>query len=299
MKKISIIKVPLWYGRGRRGVEEAPALLTAALQESELQSCIDKTIDIYIPTLSEDASNNMNAKHLQSIVAINRNLAQVVERELAAHQLVLTIGGDHSIGLGSVSGSLMHDENMGVIWYDAHGDMNTESTSPTGNVHGMPVAALMGLCKTELNAVPKKHIKPRNIFWIGARDLDKGEQALAEQLQLHIYSTNDIHHRGMEAVLQEIRETMEKQQIKHLHLSFDVDAFDPQLFPATDVKVPDGLWMEDFDTFVSLLPSMPELTAIDLVEYNPKMDNDQKECLNKTLYFIEQLLRVNALQSEQ
>ena len=292
MKKISIIKVPLWYGRGRRGVEEAPALLTAALQESELQSCIDKTIDIYIPTLSEDDSNNMNAKHLQSIVAINRNLAQVVERELAAHQLVLTIGGDHSIGLGSVSGSLMHDENMGVIWYDAHGDMNTESTSPTGNVHGMPVAALMGLCKTELNAVPKKHIKPRNIFWIGARDLDKGEQALAEQLQLHIYSTNDIHHRGMEAVLQEIRETMEKQQIKHLHLSFDVDAFDPQLFPATGVKVPDGLWMEDFDTFVCLLPSMPELTAIDLVEYNPKMDNDQKECLNKTLYFIEQLLRV-------
>ena len=292
MKKISIIKVPLWYGRGRRGVEEAPALLTAALQESELQSCIDKTIDIYIPTLSEDDSNNMNAKHLQSIVAINRNLAQVVERELAAHQLVLTIGGDHSIGLGSVSGSLMHDENMGVIWYDAHGDMNTESTSPTGNVHGMPVAALMGLCKTELNAVPKKHIKPRNIFWIGARDLDKGEQALAEQLQLHIYSTNDIHHRGMEAVLQEIRETMEKQQIKHLHLSFDVDAFDPQLFPATGVKVPDGLWMEDFDTFVRLLPSMPELTAIDLVEYNPKMDNDQKECLNKTLYFIEQLLRV-------
>ncbi len=291
-RDIAIIRVPLWYGCNKRGVEQAPRMLSDILTESPYKSAIKETADIAVVDVEENETRFPNAKHLSTITAVNRALSAEVAKQLAQGRFVLTLGGDHSLGLGTVSGTLEEDENAGLIWFDAHGDMNTETSSPTGNVHGMPVAALMGLCSSELNNVPARHIKPENVFWVGARDLDKGEQALAERMHLHIYSTDDIHNRGMEAVMQEIRETMEKQGIKHIHLSFDVDAFDPKWFPATGVKVPKGLWKDDFDAFTRLLPSMPELAAIDVVEYNPTMDNEKKGCLNKMRYFIEHLLSI-------
>lgn len=293
-KDISIIRVPLWYGSDKQGVDYAPKLLSVAL-EKEYSSAIAQTIDVSVPSSQQELSEVAHEKHLDSIVRVNRNLAQVVTQQLSINRFVLTIGGDHAIGLGTVSGSLQFDENIGLIWFDAHGDMNTETTSPTGNIHGMPVAALMGLCETELNNVPRHHINPRNIFWIGARDLDAGEKELTERLHLNVYSTERIHEVGMNTVLKDVKTKMEQQGIKNIHLSFDVDAFDPQLFPATGVKVQNGLWMDDFETFVNHIPTLPRMIAIDFVEYNPLMDNAAMDCKHKSILFIEQLLRVNAL----
>lgn len=292
MKEIAIIRIPMWYGRGKRGVEQSPALISASLVKSKLHSAIVDTLDISIPEIPQTDLQTAKALQLESIVKANKNLAQRVAEQLEAKRLVLCIGGDHSIGIGSVSGSLQYDSNVGLIWYDAHGDMNTESTSPTGHIHGMPVAALMGLCKSALNDIPTRHIQPDNIFWIGARSLDNGEKKLMEQKHLHVYSTDDIHQRGMKAVMEEVRELMKERHIEHLHLSFDVDAFDPKLFPATGVKVPDGLDMKDFEQFISILPSLPEMIAADIVEYNPLLDNEEHECLQKTTYFAEKLSSV-------
>lgn len=271
-KEIAIIRVPLWYGCEMHGVELAPALLSEALKASEFKQNIVEEIDIPIPEIQADSSIDIHTQYINPVVEVNKHLASVVAQQLAQGRLVLTIGGDHAIGLGTVSGSLKQDENVGIIWFDAHGDMNTEATSPTGHIHGMPTAALMGLCKSELNEVANPYLKPDNIFWIGARSLDEGERELAKKLHLSIYPTKHIHNVGMKAVMLDICEKMHQQDIQHLHLSFDVDAFDPTIFPATGVPVRNGLWMEEFDEFVSLLPTLPKLSAIDIVEYNPLLE---------------------------
>lgn len=291
---IALICVPIWHGSDIHGMEQAPDILRAAISDSNSIPTVATTTEIPVDELQQNEPDNIwNVKHLESIVAINRQLASAVSQQLAAKRFVLTLGGDHSIGIGTVSGSLMHDKNVGVIWFDAHCDMNTETSSPTGKIHGMPLAALMGLCQSPLNDIPTCHVKPENIFWVGARDLDPGEQELAERLHLHIYSTKHIHQVGMKAVMEELRKEMTKQGIEHLHLSFDVDAFDPKLFPATSVRVADGLWMDDFDTFATLLPTLPKMIALDFVEYNPILDNENQDCQKMCKYFLNKLIQAN------
>ena len=116
----------------------------------------------------------------------------------------LVVGGDHSLGLGSVAGAAMACENLGVIWFDAHGDFNTEETSPSGNLHGMPCAALMGWCRSSMKEVPRKTVAPENFYWVGTRDLDPGEVQMAKQNGLHIFSAEEVRHRGMNAVMDDI-----------------------------------------------------------------------------------------------
>ena len=294
-KEISIIRVPLWYGCEKQGVEMAPLILADAIKTSVFSENIVEEIDIPVPEIQADTSSDIHMQYIKPVAEVSKRLASIVAQQLEQGRLVLTIGGDHAIGLGTVSGSLKQDENVGVIWFDAHGDMNTEATSPTGHIHGMPTAALMGLCKSELNEVSDPHLKPDNIFWIGARSMDEGERELAKKLHLSIYPTKHIHNVGMKAVMQDISEKMKQQGIQHIHLSFDVDAFDPIIFPATGVPVRNGLWMDDFDEFAALLPTLPELRAIDIVEYNPQMDNTEQDCAQKTLYFIKHLLCTNVL----
>ena len=289
-KDIAIINVPMWYGRGKQGVEHAPALLSTALSATDWKAAIQTIVNIDIPEVDMTDRSTMYARQLECIVKANEQLAQVVAGQLHAGRFVLTIGGDHSIGLGSVSGAIQYDNNIGLIWFDAHGDMNTERTSPTGHIHGMPVAALMGYCQSALNDVPTVRVPHQNIFWIGARDLDEGEQELAKKLNLHIYSSASIHQKGMTAVMEEVRTEMAERGIQRLHLSFDVDAFDPTLFPATGVRVPDGLLIDDFEQFVQSLPSLPTLTSMDFVEYNPLMDDTAQTCRQLSVTFIEKIL---------
>ena len=288
---LSIIQVPMWYGSDKRGVEQAPPILGAALQESigknyQVEQC---TIPIPKENLSKE-SNDRVAKYVDYVTAVNKDLSEQVASRLNEGHLVMTIGGDHSIGLGSVAGSLQYDKNIGLIWFDAHCDMNTEATSPTGNIHGMPIAALMGKCSSTLNDIATRRIQPQHIFWIGARSLDAGEQVLAQQMHLHIYSTDEIHRQGMSSVMKQVGEEMVQMGIEHVHVSFDVDAFDPQVFPATGVKVAKGLVMDDFEQFVPNLSMLPKVMAMDFVEYNPLLDNEQKDCEQLAVLFLKQLL---------
>lgn len=293
-KKTSVIRVPLWYGCNKRGVERAPEILAQALQNNMSDISI---IDIPIPELPQNETDTLHAKHVQTIASITKQLAQVVSAQLAEGRFVLTIGGDHSLGLGTVAGSLQHDENIGLIWFDAHGDINTEAGSPTGNVHGMPIAALMGLCQSELKDVSSHLLNPKHVFWIGARSLDKGEKELIERLNLHVYSSDYIREKGMKAVMDEVKEEMHQAGIHHTHLSFDVDALDPKVFPATGVREPNGLLMEDFEVFAKQLPSLPSVIAMDFVEYNPLLENTEGHCEELCNYMLKNLL--SAVENKQ
>lgn len=212
------------------------------------------------------------------VLEVVSHLREEIVGHTSKQEPIVMYGGDHSLALGSIAGVLTHEPNVGVIWFDAHTDINTEASSPSGNAHGMPVAALMGLCQSALNEVAPVRLKPQNIFWVGARDIDPGEEQILRQLGIydHVYSTNDVHRLGMKAVMDDIRQRMAAQEIPALHLSFDIDGMDPSIVAATGTKVPNGLTQEDLDVFIQSLSSLPPMHTMDFVEYNPLMDDAQQ-----------------------
>ena len=228
--------------------------------------------------LSVDGKAVMGVKNHAEVVEQVTLLRDEVARLMADGKRVLTIGGDHSIALGSIAGVLAQNANVGVIWFDAHGDINTEATSPSANAHGMPVAALMGLCESGLNEIARVRLKPENIFWVGARDLDAGEKETIERLGIvdNVYSTERVHEIGMAAVMEDIRRKIVAQGIEAVHLSFDIDGMDPSIVWATGTRVEDGLMQEDMEAFVEGLRQLPEMKSMDFVEYNPLMDDEEK-----------------------
>lgn len=283
--RFAYIGVPLWYGCGKEGTDSAPSAIRRSNLLENLQSMgisISDFGDIDFGTSAnalEDYSEYPMYRYRDTLLAVSK-IRDVVEQAQQAGNIPVVTGGDHSLELGSVSASAKQDPNIGVIWFDAHGDMNTEETSPTGHIHGMPVAALMGLCKSGLNDVPTIHVKPQNIFWIGARSLDEGERKLIETLHLNVYSTDEIHQRGMHDVMAEVADRMQRLGIKNIHCSFDIDAMDPTLVAATGCQVPNGLKNQDFEDFATSLSSMAQrITALDFVEYNPLLDNEQHTSL--------------------
>lgn len=283
--RFAYIGVPLWYGCGKKGTDSAPSAIRSGNLSGNLLSTgisISDYGDIDLGTSAnnaEDYSEYPMCRYHDTLLAISQ-IRDVVEQAQEAGCVPVVVGGDHSLGLGSVAASAQRDPNIGVIWFDAHGDMNTEDTSPTGHIHGMPVAALMGLCKSRLNDIPANYIKPQNIFWIGARSLDEGERKLIETLHLNVYSTDEIHRRGMCNVMAEVTDKMQRLGIKHIHCSFDVDAMDPTIVAATGCLVPDGLNNRDFDEFATSLSDMAQhITALDFVEYNPLLDDAQHTSL--------------------
>ena len=266
MRNIQFISVPSCLGASRIGTEETPNALCQLLSVKPKIVCENQPLT--------HSSKENNVINLREVVTICKTLRDTVYQS-QAEGLPFVIGGDHSIALGSVAGSLLRDENLGVVWFDAHGDINTERTSPTGNAHGMPVAALMGLCSSVLNEVATVRLNPQNMFWVGARDLDPGEKETIQRLGIedHVYSTEYIHQVGMKAVMQDIADKMQARGIRHWHLSFDIDGMDPTLIPATGVPVPNGMNQADLEAFIHSMPLLPELQSMDFVEYNPMMDD--------------------------
>ena len=201
--KINVIGVPLNLGCDREGVERAPN----HLRERGLMRIIRKNGhrafdlgNLYVPLVSEadKFARGRSLKYLDAIVEVNNNLAELVYDTLRGGAFPLVIGGDHSLGLGSASGVGKSFDDFGIIWLDAHGDINTSETSPSGNIHGMPLSALMGMGSEELVNIyaPGNKVNPQNVFLVGTRSLDEGEQALIEREQLSVYTMDMIHLKG-------------------------------------------------------------------------------------------------------
>lgn len=277
--KIAYIGVPIGLGADRKGVELAPDVFRqngVVDMLDHIAGCYDLG-NINSSLIAEGKHTaDQKVKYLNTVVDITTQLRDKVASVVDQGYFPLIVGGDHSLGLGSAAGAALASDNIGVVWFDAHGDFNTEETSPTGNLHGMPCAALMGWCKSKLNTVASQKIPSSNFFWVGARDLDKGEQQMAAKFGLHVYSSEEIRRRGMGAVMDDMESHLRDLNISNVHLSIDIDGMDPTIVCGTGTRVANGMLNGDFYTFIDRVFDTGLVRSTDFVEYNPLLDDTDK-----------------------
>ncbi|AYE33321.1 arginase [Clostridium septicum] len=291
---ISIIEMPLFYGCDNPGVENGPKIL----RENNLLDIFKKShtvcdmgevsIKHIDPSCKYTANDKM--KYLDEVVRSNVELANKVYESLKNNSLPIVIGGDHSLALGSVAGSSKYyGEDLAVVWVDAHGDINTSETTPSGNIHGMPLSGSMGLGDESLiNLYTKgKKVKPENVFILGARDLDKGELELIKEHKLNVWDIKCIKEKGLDFVLNELLQIIKDKKIKNIHFSFDIDCLDPCYVPGTGTPVEDGLTFIDGKKLIEIILGTNLVASIDFVEFNPALDKN-----NKTLETCLELLKI-------
>lgn len=276
---IAYIGFPLALGADRKGVELAPDYFRkegVIDMMSGIAGCYDLgNVQSAIIAEGKHAADP-EVKYLDTVVDTTAQLRDKVASVIRQGYFPLIVGGDHSLGLGSGAGAALACENLGVVWFDAHGDFNTEETSPSGNLHGMPCAALMGWCKSSMNEVAIKNVSSSNLYWVGTRDLDIGEIQMAKEHNLHIFTASDVKQKGMGVVMNDIIKDLEARNINKIHLSIDIDSMDPALVPGTGTKVENGLWNGDFYTFIDRIFETKKVVSTDLVEYNELLDDEYK-----------------------
>ena len=298
--KINVIGVPLNLGCDREGVERAPN----HLRERGLMQVIRKNGhrafdlgNLYVPLVSEadKFARSKSMKYLDAIVEVNNNLAELVYDTLRGGAFPLVIGGDHSLGLGSASGVGKSFDDFGIIWLDAHGDLNTNETSPSGNIHGMPLSALMGMGSEELVNIygQGNKVNPQNVFLVGTRSLDEGELALIDREHLSVYTMETIRLKGIGFVAEDIKRKLKERKIRNVHFSIDVDSIDPRFAPGTGTRVSEGLIPDEFKDFVEHMLSTNLIKSMDLVELNPDLDTNDLTtnlCLDILYYITSRIL---------
>lgn len=252
--------------------------------------------NLYVPPVNDEDkyTYSRQMKYLDTIVEVNNNLAELVYDTLRGGAFPLIVGGDHSLGLGSVSGVGKCFDDFGIIWLDAHGDLNTSETTPSGNIHGMPLSALMELGNEELVNVyaPGNKVQPRNVFLVGTRSLDEGEKQLIEQHQLSVYPMETIREKDIRYIGEDIRKKLKERKIRNVHFSIDVDSIDPRFAPETGTPVSEGLLSIEFKQFMDIIISTNLIKFMDIVELNPTLDKDRKTtnlCLDIIDYVMERI----------
>jgi len=277
--KISIIDMPLFYGCDNPGVDKGPKVL----RENNLLDIFNESHqvcdmgEVHIKNVSSNDKYAANAKmkYLDEVLDANYSLATKVYDSLKNSHMPLVIGGDHSLGLGSIAGTSKYfKKNIAVIWIDAHGDINTDETSPTGNIHGMPLASSMGIGHASLTSFFEEgqKVKPTNVFIIGCRDLDLGELELIKEYNLNVWTMQDIKKKGMSMVLDELMESLHKNKVENIHFSFDIDSLDPSLVPGTGTPVSNGLSFEEGKEAMERIIGTNLVRSMDLAEFNPYLD---------------------------
>ncbi len=297
---ISIIGMPLFYGCDRPGVEKGPDIL----RENNLDKILEKNhyvtdlgdIDVDYIESKDKFLENDKLKYLKQVVDANNRLASKVYEALTKNTLPFIIGGDHSLALGSIAGSSKYFGNdLGVIWIDAHGDINTETTSPSGNIHGMPLAASMGIGYEKLTSIffDDFKVKPENVFILACRDLDQGEIELIERLKINVWNIDDIQNGDLDKIISDLISMIKEKNIKNIHLSYDIDCLDPEYVPGTGTPVDNGLTFEESKKLLKSILGTSLVKSIDFVEYNPELDsnNRTKETCIELLNIISDELR--------
>lgn len=276
--RIRIIGAPMDLGADRRGVDIGPsAIRYANLSDhlSRLGHTVHDIGNIVIPQPESQPAGNPRLKYLEPIVQASEDLAGVVSAALQEGEFPLILGGDHSIALGSISGVARVHRQLGVIWVDAHADFNTEETTPSGNIHGMILAALAGLGNRHLTDVggwaPK--LQASHIVIVGARDLDPGEQALLRTHHIHVFTMSDIDERGISDVMRQAV-AVAGQNDNPIHLSLDLDALDPREAPGVGTPVRGGLSYREAHLAMEMVANSQHLVSMDVVEVNSILDRE-------------------------
>jgi arginase len=280
-KNISIIGVPMDLGQMRRGVDMGPSAIRYAGVVERLENLgyeINDLGDIEIGQ-AERVHNNpdTNLRNLKAVAEASGKLASTVDEVITSGDFPLIFGGDHSIAIGTLAGVSKQYENLGVIWYDAHGDLNTGETSPSGNIHGMPLAVSLGIGHETLTSIggntPK--IKPENIVIIGARSLDEGERELIKEKGIKVYTMHEIDRMGMAKVMEESIGYL-KDKTDGVHLSLDLDGLDPSDAPGVGTPVLGGISYRESHLAMEMLEEAKIITSAEFVEVNPILDEKNK-----------------------
>lgn len=266
---VRIVGVPLDLGQAERGTDVGPAALRYAGLAGRIEELGYRVHDS--GNLEVPVSSVVPRSEIVDVIAdAARRLANHTADTLARGEIALTLGGDHSVAMGSVSGAA-RVRPTGLLWIDAHGDFNTPETSPSGNVHGMPLAVLLGKGDPRLvEAAFAPRLDALDVALVGIRQLDDRERDRLREAKIHVFSMRDIDEKGMARVASEALDRISSHG--RLHVSFDVDSLDPSVAPGVATPVPGGLSYREAHLLMEMVGDTRMLTSMDVVEVNPLLD---------------------------
>ena len=292
-KIIKIIGVPMDLGASRRGTDMGPSALRIAGLGAAIRAMgytVEQEEDIYVPAMETRALEDSKARYKPQILSVCTELATRVKDLMNEGVFPLVLGGDHSIAMGTVSGVAAYfrerGEEMGLIWFDAHGDMNIPGVSPSGNIHGMPLAHLLGRGDPDLSGIlgfsPK--LNPDKVVLIGIRDIDAGERKIIHESGIHVFTMRDIDEHGMAKVVRKAINIV-TNGTSGFHVSFDVDGCDPTVIPGSGTLVPGGVRYREAHLLLEYVADSLQLRSMEVVELNPFVDQGNISA-ERTLHLI-------------
>jgi arginase len=283
-RHIDMYGVPMDLGADRRGVDMGPSatrIANVVQRVRELGHVIEDLGNVTVATMEEAALGNRKAKYESEIVDCCQRLALRVANTVRNNRFPLVVGGDHSIAVGTITGISNvyreRGEKIGLIWFDAHADMNTPKTSPSGNVHGMPLSAVLGhgsAALTQLGGFGPK-VSPENTVLIGIRSLDTTERAIVKKSGVRAFTMKEIDRMGMGAVIDQAIATA-TSGTAGFHLSFDLDGMDPSIAPGTGTPEPGGVTYREAHLMMELIADSEKLLGLEMVEINAILDDRNK-----------------------
>ena len=283
-ENISIIGFPMDLGAGRRGVDMGPSALRIAGLQNKLEKLgysVRDTGDINIQIMERQKIKDEKLKYLSEIIKVSKVLADKINSVLEKGNFPLCIGGDHSMAIGTIAGISSYCRKkklkLGVIWIDAHADMNTDKTTPSGNIHGMPLAASLGFGNKELvnfyGFSPK--LLPENCALIGIRSIDEAEKKIVKKLNLSVYTMQDIDKLGIHRIINKVLKQF-SNNVDHIHVSFDVDSVDPSIAPGVGTPVQGGLSFREAHLIMESIAECGCMSSLEIAEVNPILDDKNK-----------------------
>ncbi len=275
-RQIRVFGVPMDLGQRRRGVDMGPSAIRYAGLNDQIRKLGYPVIDegnLLVPLPENEPPDTSRARHLQSIAGVCRDVYEKAKGCFDRDETAIFLGGDHSISIGTVSAMAVHDSKVGVIWIDAHGDFNTPAISPSGNVHGMALATLLGSGPTELTGIGRStpKLKSSEAVIIGVRDLDSEERIALRESGVLVITMRDIDEMGMSAAAQRALEQL--HHLDKLHISLDMDALDPNEAPGVGTPVTGGLTYREAHLLMEILSDSGKVASLDIVEVNPILDD--------------------------
>jgi arginase len=281
--QIDIIGVPIDLGADRRGVDMGPSAIRYANLHQKLKELgytLEDKGNIEVPILETCQITDPRLKYLDCIIPMGRRIAGEVATSIQGGHFPLVLGGDHSLSVGSIRGAAKY-KKLGVIWVDAHADFNTAETTPSGNIHGMPLAALCGLGDPRLVCLWDETppvIDPKRVAVIGARDLDPGEKRNLREAGVLVQSMEQIDRIGMVSALEKALERISRD-VDGIYVSFDMDALDPRHAPGVGTPVSGGLTFREAHLACEVIAETGKLVGMDIVEVNPILDVQNQTAL--------------------
>jgi arginase len=278
-RQVDLIGVPLDLGAGRRGVDMGPSAFRLSSLASRLAALGHQVADlgdVAVPIQESCRPGTESKRFVEEIASVCRELAELTTASSGAGRTPVSLGGDHSLAAGSVAGVARtlrrRGGELGLIWVDAHADMNTPETSPSGNVHGMPLAACLGHGPEELVAVAGgASVRPENVVLLGIRNLDDRERMLVRKSGVRAYTMSDLDRRGIGPIMEETLHAL-VERTAGIHLSLDLDGLDPEVAPGVGTPVIGGLSYREAHLMCEMVAESGRLVSMDVVELNPILD---------------------------